>query len=251
MAAPAEATPARFQPEGACTLQTIVELVRRTMRADVASIVSFSLTENTITWKAASGLRAHVVDDEHPLVQPITNEVARRSIAANATSVVEGIGVRDEFPARDFVVHAAEGVLDLSFTPFKARGEALGALIAGYRSPHHFTEEDKQQLEDLAALAALALDNERLLETANAAEGRLRPIVEAAPSAMVMVDEHGCLTLVNEQTEKLVGYHRTELLPQRVELLLPERYAPSAHGECVLRQPPARPLGPARGLLGL
>src|SRR5258708_6532148 len=183
------------------------------MSSDVASIVSFSLTENTITWKAASGLRAHVVDDEHPLVQPITNEVARRSIGANATSVVEGIGVRDEFPARYFVVHAAEGVCDLSFTPLKARGEALGALIAGYRSPHHFTEEDKQQLEDLAALAALALDNERLLETASAAEGRLRTIVEAAPSAMVMVDEHGCITLVNEHTEKLFGYEQAKSAP--------------------------------------
>src|SRR5216684_112011 len=130
----AEATPAKPRPESASTLQTIVELVRRIMHADVASIVSFSLTQSTITWRAASGLQAHVVDDEHPLVQPITNEVARRSIAANATSVVEGIGVRDEFPARDFVVHAAEGVCDLAFTPLKARGKILGALIAGFRS---------------------------------------------------------------------------------------------------------------------
>src|SRR5712692_2844107 len=113
----AEATSAKPRAESASTLQTIVELVRRTMRADVASIVSFSLAENTITWKAASGLRAHVIDDEHPLIQPITNEAARRAIAANATAVIEGIGVRDEFPAKDFVVHAAEGVRDLAFTP--------------------------------------------------------------------------------------------------------------------------------------
>ncbi len=170
MAAPAEATPAKPQPESASTLQTIVELVRRTMRADVASIVSFSLVENTITWKAASGLRAHVIDNKHPLIQPITNEAARRAIAANATAVVEGIGVRDEFPAKDFVVHAAEGVRDMAFTPLKARGEMLGALIVGFRSPHDFTDEDKQLLENLAAMAALALDNARLLETVGTAE---------------------------------------------------------------------------------
>lgn len=155
MAVSAEATPAKPQPESATTLQMIVELVRRIMHADVASIVSFSLVENTITWKAASGLRAHVIDDQHALIQPITNEAARRSIASNATSVVEGIGVRDEFPAKDFVVHAAEGVRDLAFTPLKARGEMLGALIAAYRSPHHFTNEDKQLLENLAAMATL------------------------------------------------------------------------------------------------
>src|SRR6266852_687073 len=170
MAVPAEATPAKPRAENAVTLQTIVELVRSIMHADVTSLVQFSLTEDTITWKVASGLRAHVIDEEHSLIQPITNEIARRLVAANATSVVEGIGVRDEFPARDFVVHAAEGVCDLAFTPLKARGKILGALIAGYRSPHHFTDEDKQLLEDLAAMAGLALDNARLLEKVSAAE---------------------------------------------------------------------------------
>src|SRR5713226_903104 len=228
----AEATPARPRPESASTLQTIVELVRRIMHADVASIVSFSLAQSTITWRAASGLQAHVIDDEHPLIQPITNEVARRSIAANATSVVEGIGVRDEFPVKDFVVHAAEGVRDLAFTPLKARGEVLGALIAAYRSPHHFTEEDKQRLEGLAAMAALALDNERLLETASAAEGRI--------------------ALVNAQTEQLFGYSRAELLGQRVEMLVPERYvtAHPDHRAGFLQHPSARAMGAGRDLYG-
>lgn len=170
MAVPAEATPAKPRAESASTLQTIVELVRSIMRADTASVVSFSLAEDTITWKAASGLRAHVIDNEHPLVQPISNEAARQSIAANATAIVEGIGVRPEFPASEFQVHAAEGVRDLAFTPIKARGEILGALIVGFRSPHHFTDEDKPLLENLAAMAALVLDNGRLLETVSAAE---------------------------------------------------------------------------------
>ena len=249
----AEATPANSRPESASTLQTIVELVRRTMHADVASIVSFSLAQSTITWRAASGLQAHVIDDEHPLIQPITNEAARRSILANATAVVEGIGVRDEFPVKDFVVHAAEGVRDLAFTPLKARGEVLGALIAAYRSPHHFTEEDKQRLEGLAAMAALALDNERLLETASAAEGRLRLIVEASPSAMLMVNGEGRIALVNAQTERLFGYSRAELLGQRVEMLVPERYvtAHPDHRAGFLEHPSARAMGAGRDLYGL
>src|SRR5438034_4761667 len=48
------------------------------------------------------------------------------------------------------------------------------------------------------------------------AEDRFRLVVEAAPNAMVMVDQTGKITLVNAQTEKLFGYGRDELLGQSV-----------------------------------
>jgi len=212
MAVPAEPTPAKPRPESASTLQTIVEPVRRIMHADVASIVSFSLTENTITWKAASGLRAHVIDDEHPLVQPITNDLARRSIAANATAVVEGIGVRDEFPAKDFVVHAAEGIRDLAFTPLKARGEMLGALIAAYRSPHHFTDEDKQLLEDLAAMAALALDNARLLETVSTAKRIWEQTFDAIGEGILVYDYQMQIVRCNVRAAEMLEMKPAEVI---------------------------------------
>src|SRR5260370_17050599 len=145
MAVPAEAAPVQSRPQSATTLHTIVELVRRIMHADVTSVVSFSLSESTITWKVASGLRAHVIDAEHPLVRPITNEAGRRALAAQTTLVLEGIGVCEEFPAKDFPVHAAEGIRDMILTPLKWRGEILGALIAGHRTPHHFTAEQIRQ----------------------------------------------------------------------------------------------------------
>ncbi len=212
MAVPAEATPARPQPESASTLQPIVELVRHIMRADVASIVSFSLAENTITWRVASGLRAHVIDDAHPLIQPITNEVARRSIAANATSVVEGIGVRDEFPAKDFAVHAAEGVRDLAFTPLKARGKMLGALIAAYRSPHHFTDEDKQLLENLAAMAALALDNASLLKTVRATEKIWEQTFDAIGEGILVHDYQMQIVRCNARAAEMLEMQPTEVV---------------------------------------
>src|SRR2546423_7397169 len=55
MAAPAEVTYISSHPESATTLRTIVELVRRIMKADVASILGFSLIDQSVTWKAASG----------------------------------------------------------------------------------------------------------------------------------------------------------------------------------------------------
>src|SRR6266849_4222002 len=221
MAAPVEATPARPQPESASTLQTIVELVRHIMHADVASIVSFSLTENTITWRAASGLRAHAIDDEHPLVLPITNEITRHSIAANTVSILEGVGVRAELPASDFPVHTAEGIRDLVFAPLKARGQTLGALLAGYRSAHYFTDDEKELLQDLADMAALALDNARLLETANKSQARMAGLIDSAMDAVISVDAEQRVVIVNPAAENMFGCAAAEALGSSLDRFIP------------------------------
>ena len=49
-----------------------------------------------------------------------------------------------------------------------------------------------------------------------------RSLLEAAPDAIVAVDAHGRIALVNAQTERQFGYRRDELIGQRVEVLVPE-----------------------------
>ncbi len=81
-------------------------------------------------------------------------------------------------------------------------------------------------------------------------EERFRRVVEYAPSAMVMIDGKGRIVLVNEQTEQLFAYPRSELIGQAVEMLVPERL----RGEHVhfrsgfLGVPQARPMGIGRDL---
>jgi two-component system NtrC family sensor kinase len=204
MAAPAEVTYTPSQSESAFTLRTIVELVRRILHADVTSIVSFSLIDETITWKAVSGFRAHVVDDQHPLVRPISNQFAAAAIESNATLVLEGIGVRADLPAGDFPVHVAEGIRDLAFTPLKARGETLGFLIVGYRTPHHFSEDEKRLLEDLAAMAAVSLDNARLLETVGAAENIWEQTFDAIDEGILVYDERNRIIRCNARAAEMI-----------------------------------------------
>src|SRR5437879_906816 len=151
--------------ESATTLRTTVELVRRITHADVISIVSFSLAEKTMTWRAASGLQSHVIDDQRPLTRPLTNRIANRALTANGVMILAGLGENPDFPAENFPVHMAEGVRDLAVATLKARGETLGALLAGYRSAHQFTDDEKQLLQDLADMAAVTLDNARTRET--------------------------------------------------------------------------------------
>jgi PAS domain S-box-containing protein len=80
-----------------------------------------------------------------------------------------------------------------------------------------------------------------------------RALLEAAPDAMVIANEHGRIALVNAQTEKLFGYNREELLGQPVEMLIPERYRAGHlhHRKGYTDSPRLRPMGAGRVLNGL
>jgi len=59
------------------------------------------------------------------------------------------------------------------------------------------------------------------LRARKGAEERFRLVVEASPNAIVLVDNTGCIAMVNRQAEQLFGYGREALLSQPVEILLP------------------------------
>src|ERR1051326_2470298 len=144
--------PVASRPEFAPALQTIVELVRRIMNADVASILSYSLTDKTVRWKAASGF-AVPFDYAKPVFRPLGGVIAGHARDHNTIGIVQGIGSDPEFPADQFPVHAAEGVRNMAIAPLRIIGNNAGVLTAGYRSSHHFSDDEKRLLKDLAEMA--------------------------------------------------------------------------------------------------
>ena len=89
-------------------------------------------------------------------------------------------------------------------------------------------------------------------EALRLSEERFRMVVEAAPSAMLMVGEDGRITLANAQAEQVFGYPRSELLGMEVERLMPARLR-AAHRSLrdgFFADPRARTMG-GRQLLGL
>jgi diguanylate cyclase (GGDEF)-like protein/PAS domain S-box-containing protein len=56
-------------------------------------------------------------------------------------------------------------------------------------------------------------------------EGRYRALLEAAPDAMVVVNEPGEIVLLNRQAERQFRYLRDELLGQKVKTIIPQGFA--------------------------
>ena len=65
----------------------------------------------------------------------------------------------------------------------------------------------------------------RDLSESKESEARYRGLLEAAPDAMVVVDQSGRIVLLNVQAEKQFGYRRAELIGQKVKNIIPEGFA--------------------------
>ena len=63
------------------------------------------------------------------------------------------------------------------------------------------------------------------LSESQESEAKYRGLLEAAPDAMVVVDQGGKIVLLNLQAERQFGYSRDELVGQRVTNIIPEGFA--------------------------
>nr|WP_305908184.1 PAS domain S-box protein [Methylomarinum sp. Ch1-1]MDP4520996.1 PAS domain S-box protein [Methylomarinum sp. Ch1-1] len=78
---------------------------------------------------------------------------------------------------------------------------------------------------------------------------QLRKVLESTPDPIVIVDQQGVIVRVNQRTEALFEYTRDELIGNRVECLIPERFRAMhiGHRQQYMQQPVSRPMGSRKG----
>ena len=83
-------------------------------------------------------------------------------------------------------------------------------------------------------------------------ERKFRALLESAPDAMVIVNRHGHIALVNAQAERLFGYRRSEIVGQGIGELIPQRFRAQhrQHMKNYLRDATTRPMGTGLELFG-
>jgi PAS domain S-box-containing protein len=105
---------------------------------------------------------------------------------------------------------------------------------------------------DVRGNASAVLESNRDITQSKKDEETFRDLLEAAPDAIVIVNQKGRIQLINAQTEKLFGYSRAELIGAPVEVLVPERFRGehSNHRAMYMKTPRQRAMGAGLELRG-
>ncbi|MBN8230595.1 GAF domain-containing protein [Corallococcus macrosporus] len=121
--------------------------------------------------------------------------------------------------------------------PLVADGRALGALVFTFGLPHGFDDDERAFLQLVAHHAAQALARARLLEreqraraALREAHGTLEAIIQASPTAIMLLDPDGTVRLWNPAAERMLGWTVEEVMGKVLPAVPPEHWEAFRHG---------------------
>ncbi|HYU45721.1 MAG TPA: sigma 54-interacting transcriptional regulator [Terriglobales bacterium] len=210
--------------------------------------IQWALQENNLDWYR------ELVEHSRDLL--CIHDLQGRLLSVNPVPArLLGYSVEEilQIPMREMIASEYRREFDLYLKQIERDGEAHGLMVVVGRSGERRIWEYHNTLQTRGVAAPIVLGLAHDITEKRQAEARFQELLEAAPDAMVVVDEEGRIVLVNAQVERMFNHQRAELLGQRIEMLVPERLR-ERHRKLrtdFLRAPHEMPMRGGREFLGL
>ena len=126
------------------------------------------------------------------------------------------------FPADDIKLGRPQAILHLAAASGQYEEQGMRVRKGGARFQVRTTfTASRDHTGKLRGFSVVSRD----LTESKESEAKYRGLLEAAPDAMVVVNQAGDIVLLNVQAEKQFGYRRDELLGQKVTNIIPDGFA--------------------------
>jgi PAS domain S-box-containing protein len=134
-----------------------------------------------------------------------------------------------------------------------ATGRWEGEVVRRRRDGARVTDFSRWALKTEGGRAIAVMESNRDLGQEKRNEKKFRDLLEAAPDAMIIVNNAGCIELTNAQVEAVFGYSKQEVEGASIERLLPERFRGrhDPHRQGYFNAPKRREMGAGLELYGL
>jgi PAS domain S-box-containing protein len=157
---------------------------------------------------------------------PLTGEITATAIAYHRREPVVYADLYAPDAPMSTELRDRVGMASALYEPVLGRDGALGVLVVMWRTGiTHASAQVIDAVRLLAIEAAAAIERAdltaRLNEQERAERVRLRQLLEGTPDAMIISGSDGVIHTVNDQTLRLLGYAREELIGGSVDQLVP------------------------------
>lgn len=233
------------------SLQAVLdEVLTQAQRLVPYTTANIALLEDDALHPA--GWRGYEAIGKEAFVTNVVQPLDKIPISAEAIHTRKPVLITDTLEHPNAVQYEqASWIRSFIGVPLTLQEDVVGILRVNSDQPDGFSERDVMQLIPLAQVAAIAIENTRLYEQAQAeiakrkrmeaelekrveartadyqqSQQQLATLIQLSPDAIIEWDQDFCVRVWNPGAERIFGYTEQEALGQHARFIIPEEIRP-------------------------